>query len=90
MNPECDNNVLDLVKQKGFYPYEYISGFEKLKEELHCEEQFYGSLTDRKISEKEYEQALNVWKKIEMKAMKAYHYQYLKCFILLLLSLLFY
>ena len=23
------NNVLDLVKQKGFYPYEYMSDFEK-------------------------------------------------------------
>ena len=31
---EFDNKVLDLVKQKGFYSYEYISGFEKFKEEL--------------------------------------------------------
>ena len=30
---EFDNNILDLVKQKGFYPYEYMSNFEKLKEE---------------------------------------------------------
>ena len=30
---EFDNNILDLVKQKGFYPYEYMSYFEKLKEE---------------------------------------------------------
>ena len=22
------NNVLDFAKQKGFYPYEYMSGFE--------------------------------------------------------------
>ena len=29
-----DDNVLDLVKQKGFYPYEYKSDFEKFKEEL--------------------------------------------------------
>ena len=28
---EFDTNVLNLVKQKGFYPYEYMSGFEKLK-----------------------------------------------------------
>ena len=26
---ECNNNLLDLVKQKGFYPYEYMSDFEK-------------------------------------------------------------
>ena len=28
---EFDNNILDLVKQKGFYPYEYMSDFEELK-----------------------------------------------------------
>ena len=33
-----DNNVLDLVKQKGFYPYEYMSDFEKFKEELPSKE----------------------------------------------------
>ena len=31
---ELDNNVLDLVKQKRFYPYEYMSDFEKFKEKL--------------------------------------------------------
>ena len=34
LNQEFDNNVLDLVKQKGFYLYEYTSDFEKFKEEL--------------------------------------------------------
>ena len=29
-----DNNVLVLVKQKRFYPYEYMSDFEKFKEKL--------------------------------------------------------
>ena len=29
---EFDRKVLDLVKQKGFYPYEYMSGFEKFKQ----------------------------------------------------------
>ena len=27
LSKECDNNVLDLVKQKGFYHYEYMSNF---------------------------------------------------------------
>ena len=35
------NNVLDLVKQKGFYPYEKMSDFEKFKEELPAKEKFY-------------------------------------------------
>ena len=46
---EFENNVLDLVKQEGFYPYEYTSDFEKFKEELPGKEKFYSSLTDRKI-----------------------------------------
>ena len=32
LSQEFDNNVLDLVKQRGFYPYEYIINFEKFKE----------------------------------------------------------
>ena len=32
LNQEFDNNVLDIVKQKGFYPSEYMSDFENLKE----------------------------------------------------------
>ena len=31
---ELDSNVLDLVKYKQFYPCEYMSDFEKFKEEL--------------------------------------------------------
>ena len=36
LSQEFDNNVLDLVQQKGFYPYEYVS-----KEELLSIEKFY-------------------------------------------------
>ena len=60
MSQEFDNNVLDLLKQKEFYPYEYMSDFKKFKEELPSKEKFYNSLTDRKISDKEYEHVLNV------------------------------
>ena len=31
LSRKLDNNILDLVKQKGFYSYEYMSDFEKLK-----------------------------------------------------------
>ena len=69
MSREFDNNVLDLVKQKGFYHYEQINDFEKFKEELPSQKKFYSSLTDRKITHKEYEHILNVWNKFEMKTM---------------------
>ena len=49
LSQEFDNNVLDLVKQKGFYPYEYMSDFEKLKEELPSKGKFYSLLTDKKL-----------------------------------------
>ena len=84
LGQEFDNNVLDLVKQKEFYPYENMSDFEKFKEELPSKEKFYSSLADRKISHKKYEHVLNVWQKSEMKTMKDYHDLYLKCDVLLL------
>ena len=56
-----------------------MSDFEKFKEDLSSEEKFYSSLADRKISDKEYEHVLNVWKKVQIKTMKGYHGLYLKC-----------
>ena len=70
MSQEFDNNVLDLVKQRVFYPDECMSDFEKIKGELPSKEKFYSSLTDGKISDKEYEHVLNAWAKFEMKTMK--------------------
>ena len=31
ISQEFDNNVLDLIKQKEFYPYAFMSDFEKFK-----------------------------------------------------------
>ena len=76
LNQEFDNNVLDLVQRKGFYPYEYMSDFEEFKEKLPSKEKFYSSLTGKKIK-------LKIWK-FEMKTMKHYHDLYLKCDVLLL------
>ena len=53
LSQEFDNNVLHLVKQKGFYPYEYMSDFEKFKEQSPSKEKFYSSLAGKKISEKD-------------------------------------
>ena len=60
LSQEFDNKVLDLVKQKELYSYEYMSDFEKLKEEFSGKETFHSSLTDSKSSDKEYEHVLNV------------------------------
>ena len=41
-------------KLKTFYPYNYMSDFEKFKEELHSKSKIYSSLTHNKISDKDY------------------------------------
>ena len=50
MSQEFDNNVLNLVNDKGFYHYEYISDFEKIKEQLPSKEKFYSLLSGKKKS----------------------------------------
>ena len=79
MSQEFDSNVLDLAKQKGFFPYEYMIDFKKFKEELPSKETFYSLLTSKTVSDKEYDHALKVWNKSEMKTMKDYYDLYLKC-----------
>ena len=84
MSQEFDSNVLDLAKQKGFFPYEYMTDFKKFKEELSSKETFYSLLTSKTVSDKEYDHALKVWNKSEMKTMKDYYDLYLKCDVLFL------
>ena len=49
LSQELDSKVLDLVKQKGLHPYEYISGFESLKRKIATrKEKFYSSLIGKK------------------------------------------
>ena len=67
LSQEFDNNKLDRVKQKAFYPYEYMSDFKMFKEELPCKDMLCSSLTDRKVSDKEYEHVFNGWKKLKGK-----------------------
>ena len=50
-----------------------MNDVEMFKEELPSKEKFYSFLTDRKISDKEYEHDFNVLKKFEMKTKKDYH-----------------
>ena len=78
MSQEFDNNVLDLGKIKGFYPYEYMRDSET-SEEVPSKEKFLSLLTDRKIIDKACEHVIKVWKMFEMKTMKDYHDLFLTC-----------
>ena len=51
---------------------------------MPSKEKFYSSLTDRKITGKEYQHVLNVWNKSQIKTVKDYRNLYLNCDILIL------
>ena len=68
---------VELIKQKGFYPYEYINTEEKFNDtKPPPREAFYSKLTGRGITEKNYKHVLNVWNTFKMKTFKDYHKLY--------------
>lgn len=71
---------LELVKQKGIYPYEHMNGFEKFVET----KLLYSSWRDERVSNKDYEHAEKVWSWFEMKKVRDYHDLYLKKMFFLL------
>ena len=74
-----------LLKQKGFYPYEYMDSVEKFKDkELPPRKAFYSKLTGNGISEKNYKHACNVWNSFKVETMKDYHELYNDSDVLLL------
>ena len=68
---------VELIKQKGFYPYEYMDTEEKFNNtKLPPREAFYSKLSGKGISEKNYKHACNVWNTFKMKTFKDYHKLY--------------
>ena len=68
---------VELIKQKGFYPYEYMDSEEKFnKPNPPPQEAFYSKLTGKGITDKNYKHVLNVWNTFNMKSMKDYHELY--------------
>ena len=52
---------LELVKQKGIYPYEYMNSFKRLKENnLPDKDDFLNHLKDCGITDEEYSRACNI------------------------------
>ena len=75
---------LDLMAQKGVYPYDYMDSFDKFDEKLPTKENFYSILNNQHISDDEYKHAQTVWSTFSLKNMGEYHNLYLKSDILLL------
>ena len=67
----------EILKQKGFYPYEYMNTEEKFNDtKIPPREAFYSKLSGRGIKEKDYKHAWNVWNSFKMKTFKEYHELY--------------
>ena len=75
---------LDIMSQKGVYPYDFMDSFEKFNEKLPSKEEFYSILNDEHISNEDYKHAQNVWNTFNLQNMGEYHNFYLKSDILLL------
>ena len=76
---------LNLMLQKGMYPYDYMNCFEKFDQtELPTKEQFYSILNDQHVTNGEYDNARKVWKTFNIKTMGEYHDLFLTSDVLLL------
>ena len=69
---------LDLMSQKGVYPYDFMDSFEKFNQtELPKKDQFYSILNDQHITDDEYDHAKKAWNTFMIKTTGEYHDLYL-------------
>ena len=77
--------TLNLMSQKGVYPYDFMDSFEKFDQtELPTKDQFYSILNDQHITDDEYNHAKKVSKTFKIKTMGEYHDLYLESDVLLI------
>ena len=80
-----DKKLFPYVVRKGVMCYDYLDSWEKLEEkELPPRDAFYNSLTNKHISEEDYQHALDMFKVFMCKSIKDYLKEYLKIDVLLL------
>ena len=88
---------LEILKQEGAYPYEYMNSFKRFNEDKLPAKKYFFNLTKKKrkidtvskisddhISIKDYMTSEKIWDKFNMKNMSDYHDHYLKKAVLLL------
>ena len=64
---------LDLLTEKGVYPYDYLNAFDSFNDEqLPSKEQFYNRLTEEGITNDDYTKAKQIWKHFDIKNMGEY------------------
>jgi hypothetical protein len=75
----------ELLIRKGIYPYEYMDSFDKFSEiQLPPQEAFFSNLTNKSISDADYEYAHKIWEKYEIRDLGEYSDLYLKTDVILL------
>ena len=95
---EFGSKNLELLKQKGAYPYEYMDSFERFNEEkLSAKKYFYsstkngktgddGKISEGHVSAKDYLTCKKTWDKFEIKNIGEYLDHYLQKGTLLLVD----
>ena len=95
---EFGSKNLELLKQKGAYPYEYTNSFKRFNEKKLCGRKHFfsstkkgkidddGKISDGHISIEDYMVCEKIWDKFSMKNMGDYHDHYLKKDVLLLVD----
>jgi hypothetical protein len=93
---DLPSEILELLVQKGVFPYSYLDSFDKLEfTEYPNYESFYDNLKDRNIELKEYERGKKLWDHFKCKteqsspelkkfSFKEYMELYLTCDVLIL------
>ena len=93
---EFGSENLEILKQKGAYPYEYMNSIERFNEEKLCARKYFfcstkkgkidenGKISDGCISIEDYLMCEKIWDKFKMKNMGDYHDYYFKKDVLLL------
>jgi hypothetical protein len=78
---------LTLVTRKGVYPYEYMDSWGKLQEtSLPRKEEFYNTLKECDIDDKDYDHARRVWDHFGCQTLGEYSDLYLKIDVMLLVD----
>ena len=86
---EVDETILDLLTEKGVYPYNYVKDYDVFNEtDLPSPESFYDNLKKEELKASDYIRAKVVWNKTECKTFGGYHDIYLLTDVLLLADLL--
>ena len=76
---------LDMLLQKGVYPYDYMSNWDRFSEtKLPPKSKFYSKLSESHISADAHKHGQAVWKAFECKHLGDYHDLYMKTDVLLL------